>query len=528
MNRYAMISLLALLILVLALPIYAWLEPDRLKDAQAGLRQEFVSDAAVLYTANCAVCHGAAGEGIGAMPALDSDGLRSADYEMLYKTIARGRYDTAMAGWHEEEGGLFNDYQVDELVALIRYGDWPQVRELAAAEGLIPPTLPVPEVNDEFLEQVAALDAEGNVWAAGMQLYANNCTLCHGINGEGTDLGVALNTPEVRELAPEDVVRIVTEGVPGTLMAGWGGALEQSEIESLAAFLHNWDTISAQNLVLTPPEPIQIDVDDPEEILALGERIFSTTCVACHGENGSGGTGPALNSQQFLTSKTDEQVLQAITNGGWRPMSTMPAFGDRLTTIELQALVEFIRAWEPTAPSVANPRGTLQGGGPPWLRATPDPNNPVQPQAGGQGSGQGNGYQGGANPNFQRGGQGNQGQGGGQGGGPAWRQQGQNSDTTVPQIPGSAPTLSYRGQVVAINNNVLSFTSDSGEQLDAMLGPPWFWSENGILLTSGDLIELEGFQSPDHLEVNWLSNLTTGQTIYLRTAEGTPVWSGGG
>ncbi len=60
-----------------------------------------------------------------------------------------------------------------------------------------------------------------------------------------------------------------------------------------------------------------------------------------------------------------------------------------------------------------------------------------------------------------------------------------------------------------------------------MLGPPWFWSESGIALTPGDQIELEGFESTDatHMEVNWLTNLTTGETIQLRTPEGLPVWN---
>ena len=47
MNKYTTLTFLALLILILALPIYAWLEPTRMAEAQADLRQEFVSDAAV-------------------------------------------------------------------------------------------------------------------------------------------------------------------------------------------------------------------------------------------------------------------------------------------------------------------------------------------------------------------------------------------------------------------------------------------------------------------------------------------------
>jgi mono/diheme cytochrome c family protein len=393
MNKNKLISLLALAILILVVPAYAWLEPTRMDQAQANLRQEFVSDAAVIYVENCAVCHGAGGEGIGAIPSLNNDGLRTADYDMLFKTIARGRYDTAMAPWLQEEGGSLNDYQIDELVTLVRYGDWTQIRELAAQRGLIPPTLPVAEIEPELLAKIAELDSEsGSQWAAGMQLFADNCTLCHGIRGEGTDLAVPLNTPDIQATDMDTLQRIITEGVPDTLMAGWGNSLQPTEIESLVAFLQNWDQIEAQGIELTPPQPIQIDVDNPEDMLALGERVYNSTCIVCHGDEGSGGTGPVLNSQQVLTSKTDEQIYQTVVNGGTRRNNSMPAFGDRLTSVEIEAVVGLLRSWEPTAPWVENPRGTAQGGGPPWLRATPDANNPIAPDTThGQGQGQGKG-----------------------------------------------------------------------------------------------------------------------------------------
>jgi hypothetical protein len=187
----------------------------------------------------------------------------------------------------------------------------------------------------------------------------------------------------------------------------------------------------------------------------------------------------------------------------------MPAFGDRLTSVEIGALVDFIRAWEPTATWVENPRGTAQGGGPPWLRATPAAGDPVSP-GGAAGSGA---------------------QGGGQGGGPPWRQSG--ADTTTPQTnqanqAAQGPAVYFSGQVLAVEGNLLTFTNATdGALLEAMLGPPWFWSESGIPLAPGDQIELEGFQSTDHMEVNWLANQTTGQRIELRAADGMPLWTGG-
>jgi hypothetical protein len=80
---------------------------------------------------------------------------------------------------------------------------------------------------------------------------------------------------------------------------------------------------------------------------------------------------------------------------------------------------------------------------------------------------------------------------------------------------------------VTVEGNVLTFLGAGGTLVEAMLGPPWFWSENGIPLNSGDQIEMEGFQSPDHMEINWLINQTSGQTIQLRTPEGMPVWGSG-
>ncbi len=300
-------------------------------------------------------------------------------------------------------------------------------------------------------------------------------------------------------------------------MASWDKSLDTTEISSLVAFLKGWDVIQEAGLLLTPPAPIRIDLNNAEEVLGLGERIFAATCTSCHGENGSGGTGPAINSQQFLSRKTDEQIRDAVTYGGRRPNSTMPAFGDRMTSVEIDALVEYIRSWEPTAPWVANPRGTEQGGGgPPWLRATPDPNNPVVPGEG-------------------------QGQGQGQGGGPSWRKSsGVGQPDTSPEVggqgedrsqaaPGQEPeagmSLSFRGEVLSIQDNLLTFRTEDGITKDAMLGPPWFWSESGILLNPGDRIELEGFESPDHMELNWIRNLTTGESVQLRNAEGRPVWN---
>ena len=493
--KHTLIIFLGLLILVVALPLYAWMEPARMEQAQQALRETYVADAALMYVENCAVCHGAAGQGVGANPPLNTDAIRNADYDYLFKTIARGRYDTAMAGWHEDEGGVYNDYQIEELVAFLRYVDWDQTSEIAAQQGLIPPALPVPEVSDDFLAQVEALGPEAAAWAEGIKTYAESCTTCHGVNGEGTNLAPALNDEDTRTTDSEELARIIREGVPGTMMPAWDNKLDEQAIADLAAFLQNWDKINEAGLELTPPAPIRIDLNNPEEVLALGESLYASACAACHGENGEGGSGPALNSLQILTRHTDEDMRNAIIYGPPRPNSIMPAFGDRLTSVEVDALVQYIRSWEADAIWVENPRGTAQGGGPPWLRATPDAENPISPGRG-------------------------RGQGGGPPEGRGWRKQG-----AAEQPHQQSPTLSFTGVVVRVVENQLTFRDETGVERDAMLGPSWWWSENRIELLPGDPIKLEAFESSDHMEVNWIENLRTGQRVDLRSPEGMPVWS---
>ncbi len=133
-----LVGLLATQLIVFGLAIYMFNEPERIVEAQGEILAVQLEDAMTLYAQNCSVCHGLAGEGIGAMPALDSDALRTMAYDDLSKTIARGRYDTAMPAWSKEDGGPLSDYQISELVALIQSGDWTMTRDRVVNLGLAP------------------------------------------------------------------------------------------------------------------------------------------------------------------------------------------------------------------------------------------------------------------------------------------------------------------------------------------------------------------------------------------------------
>ena len=120
----SLIGLGSLMLIVVALGFYMLNEQLRIVDAQAQVLSVKLDEAMTLYAENCSVCHGVSGEGIGATPPLNNPALKTMPFEDIYKTISRGRYQTAMPAWAIEDGGPLSDYQIDELVALIGYGDW--------------------------------------------------------------------------------------------------------------------------------------------------------------------------------------------------------------------------------------------------------------------------------------------------------------------------------------------------------------------------------------------------------------------
>ena len=137
MNKYTLISLIALLLFVAVFPLYGWVEPARMKAAQTDLRRQFLADGAEIFLNNCAPCHGTQAQGLGAMPSLNNPALAKAEHSLLYETIAHSPHGSAMAAWHVSEGGTLNSYQVESLVNLIMHGDWQKVGDRAIDRGLV-------------------------------------------------------------------------------------------------------------------------------------------------------------------------------------------------------------------------------------------------------------------------------------------------------------------------------------------------------------------------------------------------------
>ena len=91
-----------------------------------------------------------------------------------------------------------------------------------------------------------------------------------------------------------------------------------------------------------------------QERVARGGEFYQAQCVSCHGAQGEGGIGPALNNRTVLKNTLDNVFFSVIRSGV--PGTQMPAwsvdFGGPLTDEDVRDLVAFVRAWEPTAPEI--------------------------------------------------------------------------------------------------------------------------------------------------------------------------------
>lgn len=178
------VSLLSLLALVVAIPVYALQESRRMEHTSLALREQYVREGIDLYLQNCASCHGSDGLGVGMMPALNRSALAEADNDLLFKTIARASHGSAMASWHVEEGGLLNDYQLQELVALIQHGDWAEIERVAAVRQISASIEPAIETGLAFMDTEEdedphqCLDCHEEP-AIHADLFGLNCARCH-------------------------------------------------------------------------------------------------------------------------------------------------------------------------------------------------------------------------------------------------------------------------------------------------------------------------------------------------------------
>ena len=225
-TRWLRPGLFSLFLLLFAL---AWAWPAL---AQSGDDQEKLELGAQLYAENCAVCHGPEGQGrVGATLAKDFSSIRP-DLA-IETTISNGVEGSAMPAWSQTNGGPLSEADIDALVFFILSWQTGGPPVIAATPTAIPrqELTPPPEVSGDPKR--------------GAQLYDQNCSVCHGANGEGrVGATLAKDWPSIR---PDlQVKATIVRGVAGSVMPAWsqenGGPLAESDVNDLVAFILTWST----------------------------------------------------------------------------------------------------------------------------------------------------------------------------------------------------------------------------------------------------------------------------------------------
>ncbi len=210
-----------------------------------------------------------------------------------------------------------------------------------------------------FLSLASSFQAQAT--PDGAKLFARNCAVCHGENGE-SGIGVPLSLPSFQATVSDEYLhKTIRLGRPGRVMPASG--LSGAEIEAIVRFMRSWGTRSGTKhpqgsqmyVARTPSFPAEPNKGNPEH----GRQLFAKQCATCHGANGEGGQGtgvtfsrprdqqimaPALNNPGFLAAANDAMIKETLLKGrDGTPMSHF--LGKKSKQKDIDDVVSFIRGF---------------------------------------------------------------------------------------------------------------------------------------------------------------------------------------
>jgi cytochrome c oxidase cbb3-type subunit III len=172
---------------------------------------------------------------------------------------------------------------------------------------------------------VAGLAANPDAMRIARNLFAANCSMCHGSDGRGApgfpNL-TASNWQWGRD--PAAVEQTIGAGRLG-VMPPWKAVLGADGVEQVANYV--------LSLTGSAPKP---------QLVAAGREKFELYCIACHGPDAHGTTAvgaPNLADEYWLYGGSLETVTKTISDGR---QNQMPAHLDRLGAQKVRLLAAYV------------------------------------------------------------------------------------------------------------------------------------------------------------------------------------------
>lgn len=213
-------------------------------------------------------------------------------------------------------------------------------------------------------------------------IYDRYCAPCHGLEGDGAGPGAERLFIKPRDFtrdeykikstvgdefpSREDLIRVISEGMPGSSMPGWKGVLTQAEIGALADYMQTFGRFFPQEGYGVNVIDVPRRTSPSAESIARGRELYESDieCLKCHGEAGRG-DGPSALEQTDNAGNAiyPADLTQPWTfRGGAKPEdiylrlqtgltgSSMPSFADALSPEETWDLVNYILSLSPEEP----------------------------------------------------------------------------------------------------------------------------------------------------------------------------------
>lgn len=211
----------------------------------------------------------------------------------------------------------------------------------------------------------------------GKEMYEQECSGCHGLNGDGQGVLASTLTPRPRDFtralyryrstptgqlpSDADLQRTVRNGLAGSGMPAFRAVLSESDIRNVVAYIKQFSPRfetqkTSQPIAVSEPPSVS-----PERIARGAQLYRDSGCPSCHGDTGK---GDGRSGQDLKTSEGDPIIPRNLTNkwsfrGGHAPRdvflrlaagmdgSSMASYADALSAEELWDVVGYVLSLSP-------------------------------------------------------------------------------------------------------------------------------------------------------------------------------------
>lgn len=254
-------------------------------------------------------------------------------------------------------------------------------------------------------EKLPEADKQAFLASKGVSLFAKNCAICHGNNGEGTVGPNLTDNYAIHGYDNAAFEKVIRDGVLAKGMPEWTTKMSDFEIKAVTAYVgsltgtnvangkakqgydiskgaesYNAEIAAEQKKadeekarlaaeaeaakksgvkVLSPAEKLAAMSPEDQKAFLMkeGKAQYSAKCFACHGPTGGGTIGPNLTDNHLKHGTTKADMEQVVIKGV--PGTAMSAWKGQMTDVQIKAVTEYI--WSLKGTNVAGgkaPEGT--------------------------------------------------------------------------------------------------------------------------------------------------------------------------